>query len=119
MHASHGEDAGNAPAGPHDHLAADLLAEDPVRGPDVVAALGRDRRSLEAEAVGGDRARCLVHDAVGGRAPAGERQVEARQRELDPEDVRLQDADGRLEQLLPRLVALEDDDRARVHDAGV
>ena len=48
-----------------------------------------------------------------------ERQVEARQRELDAEDVRLQHADGCLEQLLPRLVALEDDDRARVHRAAV
>ena len=42
-----------------------------------------------------------------------EREVEARERELDPEDVRLEDAERRLEQLLSGLVALENDDRPR------
>ena len=112
-------DAGDATARSHDHLAADLLAEDPIRRPDVVPTLGRDRRGLEPETVSGDRPRRLVHDAVRGLAPARERQVEARQRELDAEDVRLQHADGCLEELLSRLVALEHDDRARVHRAAV
>ena len=49
------DDAGNAPAGADDHLAADLLAQDPVRRADVAARLGRDRRRLQAEPVLADR----------------------------------------------------------------
>ena len=55
-------DPGNPPAGTDDHLAADLLAQDPVRRADVVAALRRDRRRLQPQPVLADRARGLVHD---------------------------------------------------------
>ena len=43
-------DAGDPPAGADDHLAADRLADDPVRAADVVGALGGDRRRLDPEA---------------------------------------------------------------------
>ena len=55
MDAAERDDAGNAAAGPDDHLAADLLAQDPVRRADVAALLGRDGRRLQAEAVLADR----------------------------------------------------------------
>ncbi len=42
-------DAGDAAAGADDDLAVDLLAEEAVRGADVVLALRRDRRGLDAE----------------------------------------------------------------------
>src|SRR5512141_2847756 len=45
------DDARNPTAGADDDPAADVLAEDAVRRADVVASLGRDGRSLEAEAV--------------------------------------------------------------------
>ncbi len=67
----------------------------------------------------GDRAGCLVHDAVRGLAPLASDRSKRGSAQLDADDVGLQYANGCLEQLLPRLVALEDDDRARVHDGGV
>ena len=109
------DDAGDAAPGAHDHLAADLLAQDPVRRADVVAALGRDRRRLEPEPVLADRTRRLVHDLVLGRAAVLEREVEARELELDPDHVRLERTQPFLEQLLPGLVALEHDDRPWIH----
>ena len=79
-----GNHARDAPSGPDDHTAADLLAQDPVRRADVVASFGRDRRRLQSEPVLADRARRLVHDLVGGGAAVGQREVEARKLEVDP-----------------------------------
>ena len=74
------DDARDAPAGADDHLAADLLAEDPVRRADVVAALGRDRRRLQAEAVPRAIAAAASYTTrFCGRAAVLERQVEARE----------------------------------------
>ena len=112
VHAAERHDARDAPARAHDHAAADLLAQDPVRRADVAGAFRRDRRRLQPQPVLADRPRRLVHDAVRGRAAVLEREVEARELELEPDHVRLQDAQRLLEQLLARLVALEDDDRA-------
>ena len=64
----------------------------------------------------GDGGGRLVDDLVPRLAAAPEREVVAREGELEPEDVRLEDAERRLEQLLSGLVALEDDDRAGIHD---
>src|SRR5262249_38865528 len=58
-------------------------------------------------------------DAVRGRAPALEREVEPRQRQLEADHVGRQDAQGLLEQLLPGVVALEDDHGPRVHAAAI
>ena len=70
MHAGDRPDhARDPPAGADDHLAVDLLAQDPVRGADVVLALGRDRRRLEPEAGLAHGARGLVDDLVAGLAP--------------------------------------------------
>ena len=114
VHAAERRDARNAPAGAHDDLAADLLAEDAVRRADVAAPFGRDRRGLQPEAVLADRGRRLVHDAVVGLAAPLEREIEARELELDPDHVGLEHAQALLQQLLPGLVALEDDDRVLV-----
>ena len=92
MHAADREHAGDAPAGADDHLAADVLAQDPVGRADVVDSLGRDRRRLEAEPVLDDRARGLVDDAVAGRSSALEGEVELRKRKLEADDVRLEHA---------------------------
>ena len=111
MHAGHRPDhARDAPAGADDHLAVDLLAQDPVGRADVVLALGRDGRGLEPEpglahGLGG-----LGDDGVVGLAAVLEREVVVDELGLEPGDVGVEHADRLLEQLLPGLVALEDDD---------
>ena len=115
VHAAERHDARDAAARADDHLAADLLAQDPVRRADVAAGLGRHRRSFEPEAVLADRSGSLVHHAVLGRTPALEREVEARQLELETDHVGSEHPQRLLEQLLARLVALEDDDRLQLH----
>jgi hypothetical protein len=50
------------------------------------------------------------------RAPArAEGKIEAKERELDADHVGRHDANRFLQQFLPRLVALEDDNRSRIH----
>ncbi len=57
-------DARQPAAGADDHLAADLLAQDPVRRADVAAHLRRDRRRLQAEPGLANRRCRLVDDPV-------------------------------------------------------
>ena len=92
MHAADREHAGDAPAGADDHLAADVLAQDPVGRADVVHSLGRDGRRLQAEPVLDDRASGLVDDAVACRSSAFEGEVELRKRKFEADDVRLEHA---------------------------
>ena len=66
-----------------------------------------------------NRAGSVVDDGVLRRAAIFEGEVELRQRELDADDVGLQHAERRLEELLARLVAAQDHDRSRVHGAAV
>jgi hypothetical protein len=115
VHAAERHDAREAPARANDHLAADLLAQDPVRRAHVVARLGCDRGALQPEPVPPNRRRGLVHDLVPGCTAVLERQVEARQVDRDPDHVRREDPNRLLEQLLAGLVALEDDDRLQLH----
>src|SRR5581483_12094863 len=61
-----------------------------------------------------DRRRRLVDDRVLGRAPVLEREIEARELQFDADHVGRERPQGLLEELLPRLVALEDDDRVLV-----
>src|SRR6185312_789293 len=100
-------DPGNPAPGANDHLPADLLAQDAVRGADAVALLGRDRRSLQAEAVLANRLRSLVDDLVLARAPGLEREVEPREFKVEPGHLRSQDPEALLEQFLSGFVALE------------
>ena len=93
MHPADGKHAGDPTAGAHDHLATDVLTEDAVRRADIVAPFRGDRRGLQPEPVVCDRARGLVHDAVRRRSAGAEREVEARQRQLEAHDVGLQDAE--------------------------
>ena len=111
VHASERDDSGDAASGADDDLAADLLAQDAVRRADVAGLLRRDRRGLQPVAVLLDRDCGLVHDAVLRRARDLEREVEARELELDSDHVRREDAQSLLEQLLAGLVAFEHDDR--------
>src|SRR5205807_7363018 len=108
-------DARNPPAGPDDHAPADLLAEDAVGRADVVRALGRHRRGLQSEPVLANRGGRFVDDGVLRRPAVREREIEALQLEVDPRDVRCDDAERLLEQLLTGLVALEHHDRPGVH----
>src|SRR5207247_834567 len=103
-------DARNPAAGADDDLAPDLFPEDAIRGADVAPPLGSDRRRLERQPLLADRRRRLVHDAVVGLAAPFEREVEAREVELDADHIELENAQALLQQLLPGLVALEDDD---------
>lgn len=58
-----------------------------------------------------DRSGGFVDNAIFGRAPALQREVEARKPELDADHVDGQDPKWLLQELLPGLVTLEDDDR--------
>ncbi len=115
MDAAERHDAGDAPAGANDHLAADLLADEPVRRADVVLALRRDRRRLQAQAVLSDRSGGFVHDPILRRSPRLEREVVAREVDLEADHVGSEHAERFLEQLLSRLVPLQHDDRVDVH----
>jgi hypothetical protein len=110
--------ARDAPAGPDDDLAVDPLAQQPVGRADVVLALGRDGRGLDAETRSAHRPRGLVDHAVVGLAAMLERQVEALEVERHPEQVGVQHAQRLVEELLACLVALEDGDRQRVCHRG-
>ena len=83
VHASERHDAGDATAGAHDHLAADLLSKDPVGRPDVARALRCDRGRFQPEPVLANRSSRLVDDAVARRATTLEGEVEANESELD------------------------------------
>ncbi len=114
MDAAERHDPGNPTSGADDDLPADLLAQDAIRRADVARAFGSDRRRFQAEAVLLDGRRGLVHHLVLRRPPTLDRQVEAWKRDRFPDDVRREDAQCLLEQFLPGLVALENDDR--LHD---
>ena len=93
-----------------DHLAAHLLAQDAVGGADVVLALGRHGRRLDAVAGLAHRARRLQHHVVAGLAPPLQREVEALLLHLDPQHLRVEHPQRLLQQLLAGLVALQHDD---------
>jgi hypothetical protein len=116
VHAAERNDPGDPASGAHDHLAADLLAEDPVGGADVAGLFRRDRRRLEPVPVLPNRGRSLVHHGVLRLATVRQREVVARELELDARHVGREHPQGLLEQLLPGLVTLQHDDR--VHVAG-
>jgi hypothetical protein len=109
--------ARDPPAGANDHLAVDRLAQDPVRRADVVLALRRDRRGLEAEAGRAHRRGGLGDALVLRRAPVLEREIVVLELDLRPADVGVEHADRLLEQLLAGLVAVEDDDPERLRHA--
>ena len=115
VHAAEGNDPRDAPAGADDHAAADLLAEDPVRRADVLRAFRRDRRALQAAPGLAHGRRRVVHDAVRARAAILEREVVARQLDLEPDHVGREHAQRFFKQLLPGFVALEYDDRRARH----
>ena len=119
MDAAERNDAGNASTRTHDHLAADLLAEDSVGRADIVRCLGRHGRRLDPEPVLADGERCLVNDAVARGAAVREREVETRERELEADHVSIEETQGCFEELLAGVVALENDDCARLHGAIV
>ena len=111
MHARHGPDrAGDPPARADDDLAVDGLAQDAVGRADVVLALRRDGRGLEAEArLAHGRGR--LRDALVLRlAPAREREVVVHELVLGAAHAGIEHPDRLLEQLLSGLVAVEDDD---------
>ena len=118
MDAAQRHDPRNAPTGADDDAAADLLPQDPVGRSHVVLSLRRHRRSLEPEAVVANGLRGVVDDAVGGLPALFEREVEARQRELQTDDVGRKDAQRGLEQLLPGLVSFQHHHCSRIHGAG-
>ena len=114
VHVTDGHDSGDTAPGPHDHLAADLLPQDPVRRADVVPAFGRDRGALQAKPVLANRDSRLVDDAVLRRPAVFQREVEARKLQLDADHLRREHAQAFFQELLAGLVALEDDDRVLV-----
>jgi hypothetical protein len=119
VRAANWDDARDPPAGADDDVAADLLAQDAIRAADVVLALRRDRRRLEAEACLADGGRGLVGDAVLRCAALLERKVVAGEIELETDDFRREQADRFVQQFLPGLVSFEYDDRLSGHGEGV
>ena len=111
MHAAERHHAWNPAAGTHDDLAADLLAQDPVRRAHVIGSFGRHGGRLEPEAVLADRSRGLVDDAVPRGPAALEGEVEADEVELDSDHVGRESPESLFQELLPGLVAFEHDDR--------
>ena len=105
-----GRDAGDPAAGADDDLAVDLLAEDPVGRADVVGGLGGDVAALtprpEARIA---RAASWTTALPVARRCSSERSKRSRA-SGDADDVLVEDADRLLEELLARLVALEDGD---------
>ena len=98
------DDARDPAAGAHDHLAADLLAEDPVRRADVAAALRRDGRapSGRARARGSPRPPRRRPAFLVARRLSSERS-KRRSSSSRPITFGVEDAQGLLEQLLPGL----------------
>ena len=96
--------------GAQDHLAADPLAQQRVGAAHVAGRLGRDGGRLDAEAALDHGVGGLEHDRVVGGAAVLQREVEAAQLELDPDDLGRDHAQRLLEELLTGLVALEDGD---------
>ena len=111
MHASERHDAWDPTAGAHDHLAADLFPKDPVWRPDVTRALRCDRGRFQPEPVLANRSSRLMDDGVARRTTPFEREVEANESELDTDHLGCECAKRLFEQLLPSLVAFENDDR--------
>ena len=109
MHARDRRHARNPAPGADDHLAVELLPKDAVRAAHVVLALRRDRRRLDAEAGLGDRARARPDDVVLRPAPVLERQVVVLELDLDAGDAAVEEPQRLPQELLPGLVALQDD----------
>ena len=101
--------AGDPPPGADDHPAVDRLAQDLVRAPDVVGALGRDGGGLDAVTGLAHRPRGRQHDLVPGPAAILQGQVVVLELERDAADGRVQNPEGLFQQLLARLVPLEHD----------
>ena len=104
--------AGDAPARPHDDRSADALAQDAVGAADVARRLRGDGGRLEPQARLAHGGRGLADDLVGRGPPVPEGQVEPHQLEIEPEHAGVEHPQRLVEQLLPGLVAVADDDLA-------
>ena len=100
------------PTRPHDDRAVHAFAQDAIRTADVAGRLGRDGGRLEPQARFPHGGGGLADDLVGGGAPIAEGQVEPDQVDIEPEDCGVEHPQGLIEQLLPGLVAVADDDLA-------
>jgi hypothetical protein len=118
VHAAERHDARDAAPRPHDHLPADLLAQDAVRRADVVAPFRGDRGGLEAKAVLSNRLSSLVDDPVLRRLPRAQREVVTGKLELEPGHLRCEDAQGLLQEFLAGFIAFQHNDRFAVHGSG-
>jgi hypothetical protein len=65
-----------------------------------------------------DGPRSRVDDLILRRSAGVERQIEARELELEPSDLWGKYAQGLLQQFLPSFIAFEHDDRFGVHGSG-
>ena len=77
VNAGHRRHPWQATAGPDDHLAVQLLAQDPVRGANVVGILGGDGRGLQPKTRLAHRGRRIDHHLIRGCAAIVEGEVEA------------------------------------------
>ena len=113
-----GGNPGDPPARADDHGPVDALADQAVGAADVVLALRGYRRRLQPQAGLLHRGRRFGADLVFGGAPLLQREVEAIELDLEAEDIRVEDGERRLEQLLTGLISLEDDDASRFGGHG-
>ena len=104
--------AGYAPARPHDDRAVHTLPQDAIGAPHVARRLRGDGGRLEAQTRFAHGRGGLADDLVGGGPPVPEGQVEPHQLEIEPEDAGVEHPQRLVEQLLPGLVTVADDDLA-------
>jgi len=111
--AGQGANPGDAPACPDDDPAVDLLAQDRVGAADVAGALGGDGGRFDPEPALAERGRRVQDDLVPGRPAVLQGEVEVALLDRETQDVSLEDAERLFQQLLTRLVAVQNR-----HDGG-
>ena len=87
----------------------DRLPDQAIGAADVIRSLGRDRRRLDPEPRLRHGRRRLGADLVLRPPPVLEGEIEALEFDLQPDHLRIDHAQGLVEQLLPGLVALQHD----------
>ena len=104
--------ARDTPARPHDDRSAHALPQNAIGAADVARRLRRDGGRLEAQARFAHGGGSLADDLVGGGPPVPEGQVEPEQFEIEPEHSGVEHPQRLVEQFLPGLVTVTDDDLA-------
>ena len=102
--------ARDTPPRPHDDRAAHALPQNAIRTADVAGRLGVMVAALSPKPVSRMAAAASRTTSLARRPPVSEREVEPEQFEVEAEDAGIEHPQRLVEQLLPGLVAIADDD---------